>query len=346
MDYQCEFCNKIYKSYQSLWNHKKIKHNNELNKGKKFNCTSCNKTFTRKFNMEYHVKNSCKKSENKVLDKTIILEKQINNLQKEVTNLKQHALISKDFTNNKTINTGTINNGVVNNGTINNGTINNFIYINKPGTENVLALNDIEIDEIFTKGLTCIIFLIKSINFNERLPSNHSFCTKSLEGKYLLTYDTEESKIISTRKKYFYQEVLENSVTMMELLYKTRQDKLSKDQQKNMLDTIERLKEIKEESPSNKTLIELKNKLVEISYNNRKTVLKTWEDPKNKLEGCKKIETQEEREARELKELAECYTGPATIQHDTTDTSDSSDSEDSDSYESYGLLKPSRRSIK
>lgn len=138
-------------------------------------------------------------------------------------------------------------------------------------------------------------FLIKSINFNERLPSNHSFCTKSLEGKYLLTYDTEESKIISTRKKYFYQEVLENSVNMMELLYKARKDKLSKDQQKNMLDTIERLKEIKEGTLCNKTLIELKNKLTEISCNNRKTVLKTWEDPKNKLEGCKKIETQEER---------------------------------------------------
>lgn len=135
---------------------KKIKHNNELNnitQGKKFICVSCNKTFTRKFNMEHHIKNSCKKSENKVLDKTIILEKQINNLQKEVTNLKQHASISKEFKNNGTINTGTINNG-----SVNNGTINNIIYINKPGTENVLALNDNEVQEIFDKGLTCIIF--------------------------------------------------------------------------------------------------------------------------------------------------------------------------------------------
>ena len=65
-------------------------------------------------------------------------------------------------------------------------------------------------------------------------PANHSFCAKSLEGKYLLVYNTDESKIESTRKKYFYQDLLTSAINKMDNLYTNNKTKLNKDKQKKI----------------------------------------------------------------------------------------------------------------
>lgn len=165
-----------------------------------------------------------------------------------------------------------------------------------------------ETTEIFSKEISGIVSLIKFINFNERLPSNHSFCTKSLEGKYLLTYNTEESKIESIRKKYFYQELLSTAVDKMELLYKVCKNKFTKDKQSKIEDMIIRLKEIKERDFSDTILREIKNQLIQLSYNCRNTVLNTWDN--NKIEG-KKIEdidfTEKEFDELFIKTTIESY---------------------------------------
>lgn len=163
---------------------------------------------------------------------------------------------------------------IINNGTI----INNIIYINKTGTENLLDLNDIECAEIFSKEFSSVVSLVKFINFNERLPSNHSFCSKSLEGKYLLAYDFKKSKIESTRKKYFYHELLANSVDKLEILYKSRKNKFSKLKQEQIENNIKSLKDIRNRDFSDKILKEIKNQLVELSYNCKNTVLHTWKN--------------------------------------------------------------------
>ena len=320
-EFICQTCNKVYKTYQSLWNHKKRNHKEQLvnfdTKMKNFTCDTCHKKFTRKYTLNRHNETPCKSKVIDTSNEKQQLEKQIMELQQKVESLKSPSNIMNNSHNNN-----------------NYGTINNIIYINKPGTENILELNEKEITEIFDKELTCVTTLIKFINFNERLPHNHSFCAKSLEGKYLLTYDTEESKIVSTRKKYFYQEILENSVSKMELLYKTHKNKLSKEKRQKIEYNIERLKEIKDSDFSNKILKEIKNKLVEISYNCKNTVLNTWNNPENKVEGkqSKFAKTDEEI----LKELAECDTGPERI----TRTSDSDDNSSSDDESSdYGLPK-------
>jgi hypothetical protein len=268
MSYNCNICNKEYKSYGSLWNHNKLKHNNIqiTQKIYKYNCDICDKKFTRKSNLDYHYKKSCEKhniilNENKLLNETINLQKKIDEMDKKIKSLE-----GKNY--------------IINNGTINNGPV-NIININKVGSENVLELNDYEINEIFNKELSGIVSLIKFINFNKRLPNNHSFCTKSLEGKYLLTYNTEEEKIESVRKKYFYQELLDNSIKKMEILYKSCKNKFSKKEILNIEETLQHLKEIKNRDFSDKVLKEIKNKLVEISYNFRSVVLNTWNNPNN-----------------------------------------------------------------
>jgi len=271
MDFPCLICDKNYKSYQSFWNHKKKFHSEENNnyvdnKVRDYSCNKCNKKFTRKDSMTYHFTNTCKKKDDKLpINKTNELENKVLELEKKI------MLLENKTTNNNNINHGTINN-----------TTNNIIYINKIGTENLLELNDKETTEIFNKEISGVVSLIKFINFNERLPSNHSFCTKSLEGKYLLTYNPEESKVESTRKKYFYQELLSTAVDKMELLYKACKNKFVKEKQVKIEETIKRLKDIKERDFSDKILREIKNQLIQLSYNCRNTVLKTWDNHKLK----------------------------------------------------------------
>lgn len=167
----------------------------------------------------------------------------------------------------------------------------------------MLELNDSEKNEIFNKELCGIVSFIKFINFNERLPNNHSFCTKSLEGKYLLSYNTEEEKIESVRKKYFYHELLNNSVEKMEILYKSCKNNFTKEKQLKVENTIQSLKEIKDRDLSNKVLKEIKNKLIEISYNRRDTVLNTWDNPNNNIQPSKIMDDDEL-----LKQLEDCDT--------------------------------------
>ena len=266
MSFFCVICDKNYKSYKTLWSHNKNIHSNEIiyisNKDRNFSCSKCNKKFTRKDSMTYHINNTCKKKDED--DKITKLEKQVAELQKIV-------LENKPNKNNNTIN------GNVNNGTINN-TINNTIYINKTGTENLLELNEKEVNEIFNNNISGLISLVKFINFNERLPANHSFCAKSLEGKYLLVYNTDESKIESTRKKYFYQDLLTSAINKMDNLYTNNKSKLNKEKQKKIETTLTTLKNLNLRKLSDKLLIEMKNKLVELSYNCRETVLKTWDN--------------------------------------------------------------------
>ena len=236
MAFFCEICNKKYKTYQTLWKHNKLKHSDMIlnikqnNKDCKFSCDRCNKKFRRNANLKYHKQNTCK---NKLINNDNDNNNDdnnnnnnnnnninINDLQNEIIKLKNKV---NNMSNNNIIpaNNNITTNNNNNNNLVNNGTVNNIIYINKTGSENVLELNESEINEIFNKEVSGIVSFIKFINFNERLPNNHSFCAKSLEGKYLLSYNIEEEKIESVRKKYFYQELLNNSVEKMELLYST-----------------------------------------------------------------------------------------------------------------------------
>ncbi len=322
-NYKCEICNKYYKTYQSLWNHNKLKHPDKSAKiqseAKKFKCENCGGFFTRKFNLQQHVKNSCKVNK---METIVEMKQTINELVKKIKTLENKPIIN-NTTNNTT-----------------NNTINN-IYINKTGTENVLELNDIEVNDIFSKEISGVMSLVKYINFNSRLPSNHSFCSKSLEGKYLLSYNTEESKIESIRKKYFYQELLSNAVNNLELLYKLKKNQIDKNKQEKIEDTIQRLKEIITGSFTNKILKEMLNHLIQLSYNSKDIVLETWYNSKNNVSGKKLIDKNEEEKI--LKELENSDIAvdrnklKGIFSDSDSDTDISSDTDDMDSDNFYKL---------
>lgn len=288
MLYKCTYCPNSYKSLQSCKNHIRIKHlenkKADLAKEKHIVCDFCGKRFTRNANLKYHLENVCElRVKFQHNSQTIELQNQINELKKEIVELKN--VKPKTEVINKTINnyTSTTNN-ITNNGTV----INNTIYINRTGTENLLELTNKECDEIFGKEISSVVSLVKHVNFNKRLPSNHSFCSKSLEGKYLLAYDVDKSCTESLRKKYFYHELLENSINRLEILYEIHKNKMSKLKQKKIEDNIKVLKDIKDRDFSDKVLKEIKNQLIELSYNHKDTVLNTWKNYKTQGKTIKK----------------------------------------------------------
>ena len=299
MKYFCDHCKRDYISYKTLWIHNKKFHQNteivnNYIKPRNFECKYCNKKFTTKQNMRQHIGNTCK-----LVDKeTVKLEKQIELLQKEIKGIR-----SSSITNNNT-NTNNSNN-------TNNGTINNIIVINKIGTENISDLNDSEISEIFDKKIESVIKFIQHLNFNERLPSNHNFCTTSIDGNYLHIYNTDQLTKQCDRKKYFFEELLGRSIYKMEQLYAKYKSNFNETKQMQIEDDINTLKIIKSKDMNDKLLKEMLKKLNLLSYNYKKIVLDTWKHGNLN----KKITTFEEdldTDDEDIKEIKGIFINSAT----------------------------------
>lgn len=80
MSFDCKICNKLYKSYQSLWNHNK-KFHNKIEKDVGYKCKICNKVFNNRFKKCYHQKNCkhIKPDEPDFIKTKKNIEKEINN---------------------------------------------------------------------------------------------------------------------------------------------------------------------------------------------------------------------------------------------------------------------------
>jgi hypothetical protein len=182
------------------------------------------------------MKNYCKNKQNYARDKTIKLEKQIIELTNEVNQLKVN----------------TIN-------TINNGTINKN-----------------EIKEIFDKDLSSILTYVEKMNFNERLPSNHSFCTTNLEGPYLSVFNTKKLEIKKDRKKYFFEQLFSTAVVKLEELYKINKNYFNKEKQQSIENSLITLYELKNMDMNKRLFKEILKKFNLISYNDRTIVKNTW----------------------------------------------------------------------
>jgi hypothetical protein len=93
MEFICNICNNQYKTYQSLWKHKKFihdkKNSNIMEKNKKFTCPNCYKKFTRNDNLAIHMKTTCKNKDGK---QTTALIEETNELKVETKELKTKVI--------------------------------------------------------------------------------------------------------------------------------------------------------------------------------------------------------------------------------------------------------------
>jgi hypothetical protein len=264
--YICNDCNFIYKTRNGLWKHNHKFHINPVSqslpsglpkspsnikiKSKIYSCIYCKKSYSNK-NSKYKHQKICKLKVDEIKQIEIKLTNKINKLKKELIKNQSNKIIN---------NTIIIKNKIINN----------------IGSENITELNDREITMIFNKELEGIITFIEVLNFNERLPQNHNYCSSSLESKYLSYYNDETDTIDKDRKKYFFDKILTTTIEKMEILYNANTKKFNKIKRKQIEDNILNLKTIKNYHFNNKIVKEIMNKMNLISYNKRDIIYKTW----------------------------------------------------------------------
>lgn len=274
--YNCEQCNKIYKSRVGLWKHNQTYHNIvDLNKNnqeieinvdtdiKEYNCIHCNKKYTNKFS-KYKHQIKCKINNNNQLEKIKLeFNDEINKLKSELEIIKNKPA---SVTHIKNINN--INKGIINN---NKGPVYNFL--SKPGEENLSILTEKEIESILEQEMNCLVYMVELLNFNEKLPENHSFCTTALNDKYISTLNTETLMVEKKRKKDFFDLMLNNSLKNIKVLY----DKLKYKKTPKALkfkQTIDNLTEyVVINHKGKKAYVEMMNTL---SFNKRHITQSTW----------------------------------------------------------------------
>ena len=288
MDFKCKICNKLYSSYQSLWNHNHKYHtiltnqmtsndfkmtlndckltSNDFHQNNQFTCEFCKKTFSRKNNLNYHIKNKCKcdnKNDNKIN----------NEIKFELVEIKNKIIKLENKKNNKITNNINVNGNIFNGNKMDVGP---KIIINKTGNENIDQITYNEVSTIFDNEISSVVKLIELVNFNEYKPENHSFCSTALESPYLSFYNTDTNTVNKERKRYFFEDVICKSIQNHEILYSKFKNKFNSIKRKQIEDNISNLKKIKENTFNSKIIGEMIRNLNLLSYNNRDLIQETW----------------------------------------------------------------------
>lgn len=283
IQYKCEYCDKYYKTNQTLSRHNKIYHNNNkvIKKTENTTCKYCNKKLSNYKSVHRH-EQICKKK----CVTEIIKTDDINILKKEYEELKQ---ILNTITKNKTdvqlnIDKNTFHkmNALLNNTTNNityNGTVNNNNITNNNNTNiTIIALGEERLNEILSeqeqlnilnKKNTSILSLIEYAHFNPNYPNLHSIILTNKKMNTLYLYDKEAKIFKLTNKDDAINLLIENKVCDIEDFYIMHKDKLDTKNKKIIETIIEDRYENDEKNTINKKMREDVNLLL---YNNRHKV--------------------------------------------------------------------------
>jgi hypothetical protein len=359
-NFQCKECDKYYSSASSLCNHNKKFHdksnisndkpnisnnkyndksnisNDKKNKDINYKCKYCFKNY-KHYQSRWKHEQICK-------DRTTILEEN-EKLKKENEELKKYnQLVTTNSTNPK-INTELTNstNNKINNGTINNTlnknqnnivNNNNTITINQIGKEPI-TFRTKDIKMIANDGLNGPITCVRRLNFHKKKPSNHSYCTTSLEGDYCTAINHETQKPEKVPKKEIIDKVFESAYNFIETIaFQIKEDEsLREILSKKEIKEIERIVANKNKFYEKKNWKTFYNSVNSMSYNYRDLVLSTWKllKPlgKNLISESSDSDSDSDSNSdsdsdNEIREVTEFY-------DDTTTDSDSYHNNDSDS---------------
>ena len=286
MEHKCNVCNKIYKSYQSLWNHNHKFHNikkvelstcgiqsclqSVYNQAKPINqppeiknnvCKFCSIELSNRQSRWRHEQSCSTKKTNEEIFQ--LYKNEIEQLKSKVDKLEKQKP-SKIINNyNGAVNNGSINNNSNNLNNSNNS--NRTLNICNPGKENINLLNDNETKDIMSQGMNSIISLIEHLNFNERLPQYHSFYTSAINDKYVNTIDTKTNNIIKQSKKDLFDQILNSHINKLESLGNNS---------KKFSEVLNKLKAFIYLKKGKKEYL---NQINMLSYNKRYLIINTWD---------------------------------------------------------------------
>jgi hypothetical protein len=173
-NYECDKCNKKFKSYNGCYRHKKRNTCSDV----KFKCNHCNNPFKHKKNLTRHINNTCIviKEQKKQKDQLTLMQKQMEEKDKEIELLKQ----SKQVQN--------IN--------VEGDNINIHLHINPHGQENIDNINIAKIVNIFISYINrkfhnlIIPAMVKEININT--DENKNVYIPNLRANYALVLENNK----------------------------------------------------------------------------------------------------------------------------------------------------------
>ena len=248
MEFICKNCDKIYKSRVGLWKHYKTCVQKE--EEKKYICSFCNKLFSCRQSRWVHQK-TCQIKNTKLIAES-------------VTELKNQIKILESKPN--------IQNNIINDNKIINNITQNIVITNTPGYETIDHLTIEQKQFIMNKGLSSLMYLIETTNFDKSKPENHSYCVTAINDKHASMVDTKTNSIIKTDKMELYDKVLAGNLNKLE--------KLSGDtvfgvkEKTQYIETVERLKNTL--FLNKKGIKKYYSEINLLSYNNKELVQETW----------------------------------------------------------------------
>ena len=238
----CNVCIIQYKSYKSLWTHKKIKHEGATTSKsvfeKKesnsitFSCSTCDKVYKQKQTLTEH-KKKCSGSktsrDNIELEnlKIIAFEKQQTILELKIKLLEMKKMDKNTFravnkvlmersstniTNNTINNTNCVNNIIVNN---------NFVFpsIVKIGGENLMqTLTELEKRQILDCKYQSLEKMVELVHCGTRDDFKNIFIT-NLKDKFAYKYDSQKGFFVSIDKNVLLDELFLYRVLDLEAIY-------------------------------------------------------------------------------------------------------------------------------
>ena len=123
--------------------------------------------------------------------------------------------------------------------------------------------------------------MIEMINFNERLPNNHSFCTTSLNSKYLSVYDKKTNKINKEKKINLFRNLMDTTIIKIKQLFNEDKEKYNEKIRNILENHINEFINIKKIIIDDKYKKSLYSNINLISYNKKDLILNTWNKLKN-----------------------------------------------------------------
>jgi hypothetical protein len=257
MEFDCQYCNKMYKSRVGLWKHNKVCVSKV--EEKKYVCSFCDKSLSSRQSRWVHQK-TCQEKKNQMASES----ETVVELKNKIKILESKSTIQNNIINdNKVINN---DNKVINNYT------QNIVISSSPGFETIDHLTTEQKKFIMNKGLSSLMYLIETTNFDKSKPENHSYCVTALNDKHASIVDTKTNSIIKTDKNELYDKVLAGNLNKLEKL--SADTEFETNEKTQYIETVERLKKIL--FLNKKGIKKYYSEINLLSYNNKDLIQETW----------------------------------------------------------------------
>ena len=122
------------------------------------------------------------------------------------------------------------------------------------------------------KGLSSLMYLIETTNFDKSTPENHSYCVTAINDKHASMVDTKTNSIIKTDKMELYDKVLAGNLNKLEKL--SGDGEFNQKEKLAYIGTVDRLKNTL--FLSKKGIKKYYSEINLLSYNNKELVQETW----------------------------------------------------------------------